>query len=469
MKPSHKTLTMITVSFTLFMDVLDSNIINTAIPAMSRSLNVSPVDLKIALISYFLSLAVFIPVSGWTADKYGTKHVFIAALGIFTFSSFWCGYAASLTQLVIARCFQGIGGAFMLSLGRLIIVRTFKRHELMEAMNTIIILVALAVMLGPFVGGFITDHFSWPWIFWVNIPPGILAILIGSYAIKDTTPKTSHPFDYIGFVLFGGSLALFCFALSELSETNAKSYLTLLMIAVAVSMFIAYIFHAKHKRHPVIRIDLMRIRTFRISVSGNLFSRLGFNGMPFLLPLMQQIALGFSAQFSGLLLVPMAFGIIFSKLTSTRILRRVGYKNFLVSNTIIVALVVWTFQIIDSTTPPPMIAMMTFILGTFVSAQFTAMNSIAFADIPDDILSAATSITSTVQIFASSLGVAISAILLRYFASGTTNPILTISVFHHTFFALGALTMLSAMIFMRLRKDDGKQMLSPRASEPEMH
>src|SRR3990167_4969022 len=213
MKLSYKTLTMITVSFTLFMDVLDSNIINTAIPAMSRSLNVSPVDLKVALISYFLSLAVFIPASGWTADKYGTKHVFIAALGIFTCSSFWCGYATTLTQLVIARCFQGIGGAFMLSLGRLIIVRTFKRHELMEAMNTIIIIVALAVMLGPFIGGFITDHFSWPWVFWVNIPAGILAMLIGSYAIEDTTPRAPRPFDYIGFVLFGGSLALFCFAL----------------------------------------------------------------------------------------------------------------------------------------------------------------------------------------------------------------------------------------------------------------
>ncbi len=453
---------MITVSFTLFMDVLDSNIINTAIPAMSRSLNVNPVDLKVALISYFLSLAVFIPASGWTADKYGTKHVFIAALGIFTLSSFGCGYATTLTQLVIARCFQGIGGAFMLSLGRLIIARTFKRHELMEAMNSIIIIVALAVMLGPFIGGFITDHFSWPWIFWVNIPAGISAMLLGSYAIKDTTPKNPRPFDYIGFVLFGGSLALFCFALSELSETNTKRHLASIMIAIAASMFIGYIFHAKRHRHPVIRIDLMRIRTFRLSVCGNLFSRLGFNGMPFLLPLMMQLSLGFNAQLSGLLLVPMAFGIILSKLTGTKILRRAGYKKFLVCNTIIVGLVVWMFQLINQATPPATIAVMTFILGTFISMQFTAMNSIAFSDIGEDILSAATSITSTVQIFASSLGVAISAILLRYFASASVTPtLLTITVFHQTFFALGAITIISTAFFFKLHKNDGNQMLSP--------
>jgi EmrB/QacA subfamily drug resistance transporter len=461
-----KRITMFTVSLALFMDVLDTNIINTAIPTMARNFKVNPVDLKIALISYLLSLAIFIPISGWTADKYGAKRIFISALGLFTLSSFFCGYAHTLVDLVIGRSIQGIGGAFMISVGRLIIARTFERHQLVEAMNAVIMVVSLAVMLGPFVGGVITDHLSWPWIFWVNIPAGILAIILSMYGLKDITPKNERPFDVLGFILFGGSLALLCFSLSELSESGARLSPILMLMSVAILMFITCLIHAKTHPFPVIKIALFRFRTFRISVFGNLCARLGFGGMPFLLPLLQQIGLGFSAQLSGLLLIPIAFGIIFSKLIASRILRRLGYKRYLIINTIFVGLVLASFQMINLNTSVYVIACLTFLFGICTASQFTAMNSLAFAEINQEDLSASTSITSTTQVLAQTLGVAVGAILLRFFSSSVNaSPVLTTKVFHQAFISMSVLTLFSIFIFTRLKADDGKQMLGEGAEE----
>ena len=457
---STKRITMFTVSLGLFMDVLDSNILNTAIPVMAKNFQVHPIDLKIALISYLLSLAIFIPISGWVADRFGTKRIFIAAMGLFTFSSFLCGYAHTLLELVIARSIQGIGGAFMISVGRLIIARTFERHQLVEAMNAVIMVVSLAVMLGPFVGGVITEHLSWPWIFWVNIPAGILAIAIAIYGLQDNEPKKKRPFDFLGFVLFGGSLALLCFALSELSESNDNLRATISTLAIAILLLLVCLRHATKHPHPVIDTALFRFRTFRISVFGNLLARLGFGGMPFLLPLLQQIGLGFSPQLSGLLLIPVAIGIIFAKCFAYRILRKIGYKRFLIGNTLCVGLVLATFQTISLSTPLLVIACLTFTFGAFTAAQYTGMNSLAFAEISKDDLSASTSITSTTQVLAQTLGVAVSAILLRIFASFLKDSAhLTTAVFHHAFMGMSVLTFLAVFVFIGLKADDGKQML----------
>lgn len=448
------------VSLALFMDSLDASIINTAIPAMSQSLKVNPVDLKIALISYLLSLAIFIPISGWVADKFGTKRAFIGALAIFTISSLWCGYAQTLTELVIARSIQGLGGSLMLPLGRLIILRTFPRHEVVAAMNQVIMVVSIGLMLGPLAGGFITDHLSWHWIFLVNIPVGLIAIIISGYFFKDTSPKKVRPFDLLGFILFGGGLACLTFSLSELSESAANTQAGLLIMCIAFLMLFSYVLYSRNQRYPIVNIQLFQIRTFQISILGNLLSRLSFGGIPFLLPLLLQVGLGYSAQLSGLLLAPIALGIILIKSFTLRLFRAFGYKKLLLFNTILVALSLWLFMIIDSQTSKWVIACLTCLYGFLIALQFSSINSLAYADISSDDFSAATSIVSTTQQLAQSFGVAVGALLLRHYSLMSAEHIqLTTSVFHYTFFTLGIFTLLSMLSYLRLKDQDGHQML----------
>ena len=463
---SDKRIIAFIVSLALFMDALDTTIINTAIPAMSRSLLVHPVDLKIALISYLLSLAIFIPVSGWIADKYGTKRVFNVAIAIFTISSVFCGAAQNLTELVIARSCQGIGGALMLPLGRLIILRTFKRHELVEAMNAIIMVVSLGLMLGPLSGGFITDHLSWHWIFWVNIPVGIFTICMATRFLPETPPIKVRRFDIVGFILFGGGLAALSFSLSELSENAANQQAALFILSLAITMLCAYFIYARKQTHPIIKMSLCQFRTFKISIMGNLFARLGFGGIPFLLPLLLQIGLGYRAEMSGLLLAPIAIGIIVVRSFSLQILRFAGYKRLLLINTFLVGILLITFRMVDTHTSIYMIASLTFIFGLLISLQYSGMNSLAYADLPTDDLSAATSFVSTMQQLSQSLGVATSALLLRFYSVVSGDGILlTPTIFHETFLTLGVLTFLSAGIFLQLKPNDGHQMLTEPAQD----
>jgi len=449
------------VSLALFMDALDTTIINTAIPMMAKSLQVHPVDLKIALISYLVTLAIFIPISGWMADKYGNKNMFIISLIIFTLGSFCCGYASTLPELIVARCIQGLGGAFMLPVGRLILLHTYERHELVQAMNTIVIIVSMALMLGPFIGGTITDHFSWPWIFWVNVPVGIAAVLIARYFLQDTRARKVRPFDLLGFILFGGGLAALTFSFSDLSESSAHQSTALIIMLIAIILLIIYFRYAKYQRHSIINTSLLSIRTFRISMLGNICSRLGFGGIPFLLPLLMQIGLGMSAQLSGLLIAPLAIGVIVVKIISLKILRLLGYKRLLIINTVLVGFSLWSFLIITMNITTYMIAVLTFIFGLLISMQFSGMNSLAYSDISSDDLSSATSLISTIQQLSQSIGVAVSAMLLRlYSITSSQFIVLNIKIFHETFFTLGLITFVSALIFMRLQIGDGRQMLN---------
>lgn len=457
----EKKLIKLIVSLALFMDALDATIINTAIPAMSRSLQVNPVDLKIALISYLLSLAIFIPISGWIGDKYGIKRVFISALTIFTLSSIVCGNAHNLTELVIARSVQGLGGALMLPLGRLIILRTFERHEIVNAMTSVIMVVSFGLMLGPFAGGLITDHLSWHWIFWVNIPVGVLSIFAASLWLRKDEGRQVKPFDLLGFLLFGGGLAIFTFSLSELSESRVNLHLILFVMLVAILMLIGYFLHSKNRPNSVINTQLFQTRTFRVSTFGNLVTRLGIGAIPFLLPLILQEGLGYSAQLSGLLLVPIALGIIIVKPLSLGILRKFGYKNFLILNTLLMALSLWSFQLITPHIPAYVIAGLTLIFGTIMTLQYSGMNSLAYADVSNEDLSEATSIISTVQQLGQSFGVATGALGLRFFSGNYTEHFkIAIPIFHQTFLALGILTLLSAVIYLQLKPSDGHQMLS---------
>jgi EmrB/QacA subfamily drug resistance transporter len=447
------------VSLSFFMEALDSTIINTAIPAMSRSLSVEPIDLKLALISYLLSLAIFIPISGWLADKFGAKKIFLSALAIFTLSSLWCGFADSLLQLVIARFIQGLGGALGLPVGRLIIIRTFGREKLISKMNYVVTIGAMGIMLGPVVGGFITHYFSWHWIFWINIPAGLVAIILAYYYLPKSTPNKTYPLDKIGFILFGMSLAGFTFGLSAFSETSIKTSAASTILLVSILLMIAYMLHSHRQLQPIVKTDLLRLRTFRVSLIGNLIARLGFGGVPFLVPLLLQISLGYSPEASGMLLAPTAIGILLGKPIALPLLRLFGYKRLLIINTFLAGVSIWIFAIVNSTTSIYVISLLTFMNGFMLSLQYSCMNSLGYADVAPEDLSAATSMMSTLQQLSQSFGVAVSALFIRLFSSTSKDLVLTSPIFHYTFFAMGFFTILSSVIFIQLQKEDGRQMI----------
>ncbi len=454
-------MSLLIVSLALFMEALDTTVINTAIPTMSRSLNVNPIDLKIALISYLLSLAIFIPISGWIGDKWGIKRVFIHSIYIFILSSLWCGFARHLTELVIARTLQGFGGALALPLGRLIVLRTFERHEVINAMSRVAIIASLGTMLGPVLGGFITHYFSWRWIFWINIPVGLLCILLAYYWIDNDKPQKVYSLDKMGFILFGGSLAGFTFGLSAFSESTLAKSTAINTLLISFLFLIAYFWHSRNKKHPIVNGVLLHIRTFRISVLGNLFCRLGFGGVPFLVPLLLQISLHYPAQVSGMLLAPIALGIMFARPLTLGFLRLLGYKKLLICNTILLSVSICSFSFINAHTPLYLIGILTFIFGFLISLQYSGMNSLGYTGIGMDELSSATSIISTLQQLAQSFGVAISAMFLQYFVTmHSPSQALTVTVFHDTFFAMGIITVFSTFIFSGLKASDGGEMIA---------
>ncbi|MGQ3892615.1 DHA2 family efflux MFS transporter permease subunit [Legionella sp. CNM-4043-24] len=462
-----KNLILLIVSFAMFMEAMDTTIINTAIPVMAESMNVNPIDLKLALISYLLSLAIFIPISGWVADKFGIKRVFMTAVGVFTLSSVWCGLTDSLTGLIMARVAQGLGGSLTLPVGRLIILRTCERHELISKMSIVVMVAALGMMLGPVLGGIITHNASWRWIFFVNIPVGILTLLMSVKWLPFIPPCAVPPLDKFGFVLFGSGLATLTYGLATLSESDIENGESILVISLAVFLLLYYTWHSRNKAHPIANVSLLSCRTFRVSALGNLLSRTGFGGVPFLLPLLLQISLGYSPQLSGMLLAPTALGVLLIKPMSLPILRVLGYKQVLILNTFLVGLSLCSFALINESTPIWFIALLTFLYGFLISMQYTAMNSLAYANIAQRDTGAATSIMSTIQQLAQSFGVAIAAILVRFFTADHSNPSsLTLHTFHQTFIAMGALTLISVTIFSQLKKEDGVELIeAPEKSD----
>ncbi|KTC80709.1 DHA2 family efflux MFS transporter permease subunit [Legionella cherrii] len=456
----RKNIILFIVSFAMFMEAVDTTIINTAIPVMAESLNVNPVDLKLALISYLLSLAIFIPISGWIADKFGIKIVFMTAISVFTLSSIWCGFTNNLWELITARIVQGLGGSLTMPIGRLIILRTCERHELIAKMSIVVMVASLGMMLGPLLGGIITYRFSWRWIFWVNIPVGIIAVGLSSKLLPYMPPRPVPPLDKLGFILFGSGLATLTFGLSMVSESTARVTETITVLFIAFLLLGGYTKHSYKRKHPIVKVELFHIRTFFISVAGNLLARLSFGGVPFLLPLLLQIALGYTPRLSGLLLAPIAVGVFLVKPLSFHILRWLGYKNLLIINTVLVSMSLWSFFSINQSTSVYVIAFLTFVYGFLIALQYTGMNSLAYANITENNMSAATSIMSTTQQLAQSFGVAISAILLSFFTyKYSVNHVLSTHIFHETFLTLGILTFFSGIIFTFLTKEDGLELI----------
>jgi EmrB/QacA subfamily drug resistance transporter len=310
------------VATTLFMEQLDSTIVNTAVPSMAASLHVAPLSLKAVVTSYILSLAVCIPVSGWMADRFGTRRVYASAVALFTVASILCGVSVSVPMLVAARVLQGASAAMMMPVGRLAVIRTFAKSELLLALNFIVLPALIGPLLGPTVGGLIVHWLSWRDIFFVNVPVGLVAQWLIHRHVPDYRGDEPRPLDIIGLVLFGAGTALLSWLLEIFGEHQLDITSGAILLLLSLSLLAAYVFHANHSEHPLLRLSLFRIRTFRVAVVGGFVTRLGIGGLPFLLPLLYQLGMGLPAWESGLLMMPAAAAAMGMKLIAPRVLAR---------------------------------------------------------------------------------------------------------------------------------------------------
>jgi EmrB/QacA subfamily drug resistance transporter len=457
---------LIAVGF--FMESLDTTILNTAVPAIAQALKVQPLNMKAVLASYTLSLAVFIPISGWMANRFGTRRVFASAIGIFTLGSFLCGISNNIHLLVACRVLQGCGGAMMIPVGRLTMVRAFAKSELIEAMSFVAIPGLVGPMLGPLLGGMITEYLHWSVIFFVNIPIGLCGLYLVYRHLPNYREARNHPLDIVGLVLFGSGVSLLSYVLEVFGETTLSGREILGLLAMSAALLGAYGLHSVRTEHPLLRLGLVRIRSFRVAVTGNLFTRLGIGGIPFLLPLLYQVGLGYSPIQSGLLIMPQALAAMSLKLTMPLILKRFGYRTVLIVNTICLGLMIFLFSSIDVGMPVWVIVLMVFTYGFLTSLQYTSMNTLAYADVNAREASGASTIASTVQQMAVSFGVAAASLAAALFIPDkvhSSGPQMIHGI-HLALWALGALTIVSTLVFNELKIGDGDAVSRHKAEIP---
>ena len=450
------------------MEALDTTILNTAVPTVAAALGIAPLSMKSVLSSYTLSVAVFIPVSGWVADRFGTRRVFSTAIGIFTLGSLLCGISNDIRLLILFRVLQGAGGAMMVPVGRLTMVRTFPRAELIHAMAFVAIPALVGPMLGPLAGGLIVRFFHWRLIFLVNLPFGLAGLYLVYRHLPDYRAARVDRLDTVGLVLFGCGVALLSYVLEVFGEHRLGGYEIGGLLAIALALLFAYARYALRTAHPLLRLDLLRIRTLRTAISGSFVTRIGVGGLPFLLPLLYQVGLGYSAVQSGLLILPQSVAAMSLRMTMPRLLRRLGYRRVLLVNTVAIGVLIVLFALVGPRTPPAVIVLQAFAFGFFSSFQYTSMNTLVYADVDDSQTSMASTIASTTQQMSMSFGVATASLATALFIPDRFHapPREVIHGIHQACLVLGALTVLSTLLFARLRKDDGESISQHNVALP---
>ena len=456
------------IAVALFMENMDSTVIATALPAIARDIGANPLALKLAITSYLLSLAVFIPASGWTADRFGARTVFRAAIAVFMIGSIGCALSSSLTDFVIARVVQGMGGAMMTPVGRTVLVRSVPKRDLVNAMAWVTVPALVGPVLGPPVGGFITTYATWHWIFIINLPIGLLGIALATRYIENFRAENLERFDLVGMLLVGVGIAGVAFGLSILGLDFLPWTTVAALIAGGAIFIVAYLVHAKRTPSPVIDLTLFRLPTFRASITGGFVFRLGIGALPFLLPLLLQLGFGMSPFGSGLITFTSAIGAMSMKVAAATILRRFGFRTILIVNSVVSAVFLATCATFTQTTPIAVMVTLLLIGGFFRSLQFTCVNTIAYAEIEPSRVGRATALVTVSRQLAISAGVAFGAsvveFVVRMRGGGTA---LQAADFAPAFLAVAAVSALSLFIFMRLPADAGAELSGrpPRAGQ----
>jgi EmrB/QacA subfamily drug resistance transporter len=444
--------TALIVGCAFFMEGLDSTMIAVSIPAMAKSLGQSPLRLNLVIATYLLSLAVFIPVSGWIADRLGARVVFCSAIAIFSTGSALCGLAPNLPVLLAMRVIQGFGGAMMTPVGRLILLRSFRRSDLVSAMNWMTIPAMIGPTAGPIIGGFVTSWLSWRAIFFLNLPIGVLGLVLALRLFENFRAPAPVRFDLRGFLICGAGLALLEVAIENLGRPIIPGALGAAFFPAALVILAAYRWHARRCQDPVLDLDLLRIRTFRIGTVTGGFCRIGLDAAPFLLPLLFQVGFGLTPIQSGLLTFSSSVGAMAVRTLAGPLLRVFGFRRLLAGTACLAAAVTAACGLLQADTPVWLTVALVMLSGCVRSVQYLALNTVSYADMPGALLSKATGVAGVAQQVARGFGVAVAAALLAVIAGPAK---ITITDFRLAFFLLGVIPLVAAFGFLRLTPDDG--------------
>ena len=451
------------VAVALFMENMDSTVIATSLPAIARAIGTSPLALKLAVTSYLLSLAVFIPVSGWTADRFGARTVFRAAIAVFMLGSIGCAMSGSLTEFVAARMVEGIGGALMTPVARLILIRSVDKRELVAAMVWVTLPALVGPLIGPPLGGFITTYFSWHWIFLINIPIGLIGIFMALKFIDPISSEDPERFDLYGLVLAGIGLGGIAFGLSVAGLNLLPWSVVAALVAVGSISMTLYVIHARRTGSPVLDFSMLRLATLRASIIGGFLFRLGIGALPFLLPLLMQVGFGLSPFQSGLVTFASAVGAMGMKTLAARIIKTFGFRNLMTVNALISSVFLAACALFTVNTPLLLISIILVVGGFFRSLQFTAINTVAYAEVEPAQMSRATTLVSVNQQLAISAGVAVGAFSVETTMWWEHATELTASMFAPAFVVVACISAASCYFFWQMPDDAGHEISGRKA------
>ncbi len=460
-KKSHAMMLPYLVAATFFMEYLDTTVIATALPEMAESFGVGPNEVSMGMTAYMLALAVFIPVSGWVADRYGSRTVFCSAIVVFTIASVLCGLSFSVETFTAARILQGMGGALMVPVGRLIVVRNTEKSQLMQAISTITWPAIAAPVVGPPIGGFITTYASWEWIFLLNVPFGIAALIAAIAIVPNERSTEKKPLDMVGFLLSGATLTAILYGTELASQQEANLWFALSCVVSGLVLGVITYRHASNRLHPLIDYTTLRVPTYSVTVITGSITRIGIGAVPYLMPLIFQIGFGMSAFHSGLLLLASAIGNLGMKAFTTRILQRWGFRTVSIVDVLVASVSTIACGLLTPSTPLLWILIVVFVYGLARSMQFSTLATLAYADIAQPQMSAASTLWSAANQMTIGMGIAFGALSLQVaaWARGAGNSgaeiAFTLSDFKWAFAAAGVLTLLSLPGYWRMDRNAG--------------
>lgn len=444
------------VAIAFFMQTLDGTILNTALPAMAADLGEDPLRMQSVVIAYMLTVALLIPASGWIADRFGTRRIFFGAIALFSLGSLLCAISETLSMLIVSRVIQGLGGALMMPVGRLVVLRAYPRSELVRIMSFITLPGLLGPLLGPSLGGWLVEVASWHWIFLINLPVGLLGCWAARRYMPDLRGPERSRFDTPGFILFGAAMLLITVALEGLGDRHMPVMRVVLLLFIGTACLAAYWLRAGRIEQPLFAPALFATRSFAVGIIGNLFARLGSGALPFLTPLLLQLAMGYSPAQAGMSLIPLALAAMAAKPLAKPLIDRLGYRRILTANTLLLGALIASLALVDADTSSLQLIVQLSLIGAVNSLQFTAMNTVTLIDLDNRDASSGNGLLSVVVQLAMGLGVATASALLSGFSRDSGGE-QVLQAFQATYLCVGLLSMLAAAIFLQLDPSEGRR------------